>query len=181
MPDSSILALFFSTVAVLVATLTGLIGAFSTFRLQNIYNELSHLIHTMRMRTTPAGTLDEWIVRNDYGLTEQIYDTRPEALTALRSVLDRSGLTALHVAYEYDYNNVVGNHARYLSVRRANHRSFRWALVYVFISLLLLIYTNVLVRLPNYALISCIAGYLFIAGIIFTFFIRQLRLMTMNS
>ncbi len=180
MSDGTILGLLFSTVAVLVATLTGLIGAFSTFRLQNIYNELAHLIQTMRSRPTTAGTLDEWIERHDYSLTERIYDTGPKALTVLRYALDESGLSANHVAYEHDYANIAGNQARYLAVKRANHRSFWWVLLYVFISLLLLIFTKALLQLPPPLLITCLAIYLALAAYTFVGFMRQLLLMTID-
>jgi hypothetical protein len=36
MPNADILEFLFATVATIVATVTGLIGAFATFRLQNI-------------------------------------------------------------------------------------------------------------------------------------------------
>ena len=180
-PDSSTLALLFSTVAVLVATLTGLIGAFSTFRLQNIYNELSHLIRTIRSRNTAIGTLDEWIERTDYGLIERIYDTGPEALIALRWALDESELSIHHLAYNYDYANVVKNHERYEAVKRANLWSFRWALTYVFVSLLLLLLSNALSALLPLMLVTGLCVYLILAVYTLLVFIRQLHLMTIDS
>jgi hypothetical protein len=41
LPTKDILELLFATVATIVASVTGLIGAFSTFRLQNIYREIN--------------------------------------------------------------------------------------------------------------------------------------------
>ena len=181
MPDSSTLALFFSTVAVLVATLTGLIGAFSTFRLQNIYNELAHLIQTMRSRPTTLGTLDEWIERTDYGLIERIYDTGPEALSALRWALDESGLSINHVAYNHDYANVVKNHDRYVAVKRANLVSFRWALTYVLFSLLLILLSNALSALTPSTLSTGLGVYLALAAYTLRVFMRQLQLLTIDS
>jgi hypothetical protein len=43
MPDSNILAFLFSTIATIVATLTGLIGAFATFKLQKFESKLDFL------------------------------------------------------------------------------------------------------------------------------------------
>ena len=43
MPDSNILAFLFSWAAALVATPTGLIGGFATFRLQRIHAKLDFL------------------------------------------------------------------------------------------------------------------------------------------
>lgn len=73
MPTADVLEFLFATVATIVATLTGLIGAFSTFRLQAISTEIGFLKgFILEKKGTDGKTLNEYIKGDDYYLLEKV-------------------------------------------------------------------------------------------------------------
>ena len=85
-PNADILEFLFATVATIIATLTGLIGAFSTFRLQNIIAEIQLLKGLLLDKQLPDGQLFKDYVKGDkYYLLEKIYDTDAESIVVLKT------------------------------------------------------------------------------------------------
>ena len=176
MPDSNILAFLFSTVAAVVATLTGLLGAFATFRLQSMDNEVMLLLRIILERQTSAGSLHNWISQHDYARLEQVYDLTPAAVQTLRHTLDESGLAALNIAYEHDFRNIAQNHERYFQLRSVTQGSFRWSLSFVVLCLLLLTGTGWLAAHGSW-LGAVLPAFFVLVVLTFMRFERQVRLM----
>ena len=90
MINPDVLEFLFSGVATIVATLTGLIGAFSTFRLQNISAEIGFLKgFVLEKKADNSKTLNEYIKGEDYHLLEKIYDRNLEGVQVLEEVIEK--------------------------------------------------------------------------------------------
>ncbi|MEZ7505957.1 hypothetical protein [Flavobacterium sp. Arc2] len=87
MPNADILEFLFATVATIVATVTGLIGAFATFRLQNISSEIGFLKgYVLAKKVDETKTLNDYIKGEYYHLLEKIYDRNLEGISILENV-----------------------------------------------------------------------------------------------
>jgi len=103
MVDNTILSILFSTVAALVATLTGLIGGFATFRLQRIDAKLDFLKdYMLHKEVRGAKTLNQKLRDAEYRHIEKIYLHNMEAVTLLKDIVEKFG-----------YHNHSHEYARY--------------------------------------------------------------------
>lgn len=177
--SENILAFLFATTATIAATLTGLIGAFSTFRLQNIQDEAALLMEAVRHRKTPLGTLDEWIYKNDYSKLRKIYDFDESAIETLGEILKESGLSKEDISFEFDLSNINHNYERYRRIKNQNILMFIWSLVFVLISLALLVLTNFLLSL-NFVWVI-IGVYFAIVSLTFFQFIQQIKALMIET
>jgi hypothetical protein len=101
MPDSNILAFLFSTVAMVVATLTGLIGAFSTFRLQRMDAKLDFLNdYLLHKEVSTAIPFNQKLRETGYTNIEKIYRHDMAAVELLHQLVE--GLDYHQHTEEYD-------------------------------------------------------------------------------
>lgn len=143
MPDSNILAFLFSTVAVLVATLTGLIGGFATFRLQRIDAKLDFLKdYILHKEITNDKPLNEKIRDTGYRHIEKLYRHNMEAVTLLLQLVNELDYHQHSEEYNHDINNITNHQRRYDKIKKLTIRDFFLSLAFVFISLCLLLFTN---------------------------------------
>src|SRR6476469_2042503 len=91
MIDEAILASLFSTIAAIVATLTGLIGAFATFRLQRMDAKLDFLKDYVLHKEIPGEkTLNQKLRHIDYRHIEKIYLHNIDAVFLLKDIVELS-------------------------------------------------------------------------------------------
>ncbi|HET7002844.1 MAG TPA: hypothetical protein VFI33_16075 [Puia sp.] len=145
MPDSNILAFLFSTVAVLVATLTGLIGAFSTFRLQRMDAKLDFLKdYLLHKEVSNAKTLNEKIRETGYTHIENIYLHNMAAVELLKQLVEQLDYHQHTEEYEHDILNIRKHQQVGDRVRKLTKSNFIISLCFVFVSIVLLVFTNML-------------------------------------
>src|ERR1700745_1464307 len=90
MIDSTILSILFSTVAAIVATLTGLIGGFATFRLQRMDAKLDFLKdYMLHKEVRGTKTLNQKLRMAEYRHIEKIYLHNLEAVTLLKNIVEQ--------------------------------------------------------------------------------------------
>lgn len=105
-----VLSFLFATVATIVATLTGLIGAFSTFRLQESNREIN-LLKELVLRK-PVGThqiLVDVIKAYQYEALEKIYDRNLESVELLRQAVLQGTPLVYHGELLADIDNIRRN------------------------------------------------------------------------
>lgn len=145
MPDSNILAFLFSTVAAIVATLTGLIGAFATFRLQRMDAKLDFLKdYLLHKEVTNAKTLNQKLKEVGYTHIEKIYLHNMAAVELLHQLVEQLEYHQHTEEYEHDILNIRKHQQFSDKVRRLTRSNFIISLCFVLTSILLLAFTNAL-------------------------------------
>lgn len=145
MPDSNILAFLFSTVAALVATLTGLIGGFATFRLQRMDAKLDFLKdHLLHKRVRGDQTLNEQLRNTGYQQIERIYLHNIAAVSLLKELINELDYHRHSEEYNHDIENISKHQLLYDNIKKHTFKDFTFSLFFVFISLWMLLFTNAL-------------------------------------
>lgn len=174
MISTDILEFLFSAVATIVATLTGLIGAFSTFRLQNISAEIGFLKgFVLEKKPDNIKTLNEYIKGEDYHLLEKIYDRNLEGVQVLEEVIEKHNLHLQLNEFSFDLKNIRNNQKQYNEIKKMTTNSFVLSLLFVFANLLLLLFTNFILQIPFFN--SCAFVYFMLIAIVFYQFVRQVN------
>ena len=171
MPTADILYFLFSATATIIATLTGLLGVFSTFRLQNINTEISLLKDLILNRKMDGLTsLNDFIAQENYHLLEKVYDRNNEGIDLLEKIIHKNNLS--EPSNEYDLSNLRNNQKNYDTIKGMTIRSFALSLIFVLASLILLVYANSLISLNG--LFWYIALYFLLIGILLILYVKQI-------
>lgn len=171
MPNAEILYFLFSATATIIATLTGLLGVFSTFRLQNINGEINLLKDIILNRKMDGLTsLSEYIARANYHLLEKIYDRNNAGIDLLEEIIQQNNL--IEASNEYDLSNLRTNQKSYDTIKRMTIRSFALSLIFVFVSLILLVFANSFLSLQGFFWYTAI--YFLLIGILIFLYIKQI-------
>jgi len=174
MTDSAILSILFSTVAAIVATLTGLIGGFATFRLQRMDAKLDFLKdYILHKEVKDAKTLNQKLRDIEYLYIEKIYLHNMDAVKLLQQLVDELDYHQHTKEYNHDIANIASHQLRYDKIRTHTKRDFFLSMIFVFVSLILLLLTNSILPLSFLWLI--LAVFFSFVGIVFYEFIRQVR------
>src|SRR3954447_1210062 len=145
MVDNTILSILFSTVAALVATLTGLIGGFATFRLQRIDAKLDFLKdYMLHKEVRGARTLNQKLRDIEYRHIEKIYLHNMEAVTLLKDIVEKFGYHNHSHEYAHDITNIERHQRKYEKIKKVTARDFLLSMSFVFITLGLLLITNII-------------------------------------
>ena len=174
MIDSTILSILFSTVAALVGTLTGLIGGFATFRLQRIDSKLDFLKdYMLHKEVSGTKTLNQKLRDVEYRHIEKIYLHNIEAVTLLKSIVEELEYHQHSHEYAHDIVNIERHQRKYDKIKKVTARDFLLSLGFVFLTLGLLLLTNVI---PNFSwewLLLIV--FFFLAALVFHGFIVQVK------
>ncbi len=176
MPDSNILAFFYSTVAAIVATLTGLIGAFATFKLQKLESKLDFLKdYTLHKELEETKTLNSNIREQRYTSFRKIYVHNMAAIEELKSCITELDYHNHTQEYEYDLENITNFQNQYDRIRKHSRNEFTKSLVFVVLCLIGLLFTNAILQSGFWWLIivTYFAGLIYI----FSIFIQQIKLL----
>lgn len=174
MPNSDILEFLFSTASAIVATLTGLIGAFSTFQLQNISNEISFLKgFVLEKKPDNNKTLTEYIKGEDYHLLEKIYDRNLEGIQIMENVIAKHNLHLQLNEFSFDLQNIRNNQLKYSHIKKLTIKNFSLSVVFVMLSLALLIFTNNILSFHFFWIF--ISTYFVLIGIMLYQFKKQIK------
>lgn len=174
MTDSALLTILFSTVAVIVATLTGLIGAFATFRLQRMDAKLDFLKdYMLHKEVKDAKTLNQKLRDVEYLHIEKIYLHNMDAVKLLQQLVDELDYHQHTKEYNHDITNITNHQRRYDKIRTHTRRDFSLSMIFVFVSLVLLLLTNFILPLSFLWLI--LAMFFLLVGLVFYEFIRQVK------
>ena len=151
MPNAEILYFLFSATATIIATLTGLLGVFSTFRLQNINEEINLLKDLVLNRKMDGLTsLREHITSENYHLLEKVYDRNIAGIDLLETIILKQGIGEQSNEFKYDLSNIRSNQESYDTIKGMTTRSFALSLVFVLASLILLIFANLFLVLQGF-------------------------------
>jgi len=143
MTDSTILSILFSTVAAIVATLTGLIGGFATFRLQRMDAKLDFLKdYMLHKEVRGARTLNQKLRDVEYRHIEKIYLHNMDAVDLLKNIVEQLDYHQHTHEYNYDLSNIEKHQCRYDKIKKVTARDFFLSMSFVFLSLGLLLATN---------------------------------------
>jgi hypothetical protein len=176
MPNLDILIIFFSTAAVIVATLTGLIGAFATFKLQKIETKLDFLKdYTMHKEVEEEKTLNHKIREHHYLNIRQIYVHNLEAIKVLKNCIDELDYHNHSEEYHFDLENITNFQIQYDNIRNLTKDEFTKSLVFVITNLLFLLFANFWIE--SYFWKSIIGADFMIMCYIFSLFIKQIKLL----
>src|SRR5258706_2258885 len=174
MIDSTILSILFSTVAAIVATLTGLIGGFATFRLQRMDAKLDFLKdYMLHKEVKDAKTLNQKLRDVEYLHIEKIYLHNMDAVKLLQQLVDELDYHQHTKEYNHDIANITSHQQRYDKIRTHTKRDVSLSMTFVFVSLVLLLLTNSILPLSFLWLI--LAVFFLLVGLVFYEFIRQVR------
>jgi hypothetical protein len=174
MPDSNILAFLFSTVAVLVATLTGLIGAFSTFRLQRMDAKLDFLKdYLLHKEVSNAKTFNQKLRETGYTDIEKIYRHDMAAVELLHQLVEELDYHQHTEEYEHDILNIRRHQKISDQVRKLTKGNFIFSLAFVLISIVLLVLTNLLTG--SVLLWPVLVIFLLLLTAVFVAFILQVK------
>ena len=150
-PTEDILAFLFATVATIVATLTGLIGAFSTFRLQESNREINLLKDIVLKKSVgDKQRLIDVIKAYNYASLEKIYDRNLESTELLKQAVLQGTPLVYHNELLLDIDNIRRNQLIHDQKQTLTLSGFKTSLGFVFLSLLLLAITNTLLLLSAY-------------------------------
>ena len=173
MPNAEILYFLFSATATIIATLTGLLGVFSTFRLQNINEEINLLKDlVLNRKMNELTSLREHIASENYHLLEKVYDRNIAGIDLLETIILKQGLGEQSNEFKYDLSNIRSNQKSYDTIKGMTTRSFALSLVFVLGSLVLLVFANSIVNLSGlywYMLI-----YFLLIAILMVLYIKQI-------
>jgi hypothetical protein len=151
MPNADILEFLFATVATIVATVTGLIGVFATFRLQNISSEISFLKgYVLAKKVAETKTLNDYLKGEDYHLLENIYDRNLEGISLLENVILKHNLHRNLDELKFDLQNIRHNQMHYDTIKKMTISSFGLSLCFVFANLILLLLGLEILKLPHF-------------------------------
>src|SRR4051812_3775064 len=143
MVDNTILSILFSTVAALVATLTGLIGGFATFRLQRIDAKLDFLKdYMLHKEVRGVRTLNQRLRDAEYRHIEKIYLHNMEAVTLLKNIIVEFDYQRRSHEYAHDISNIERHQRRYDKIKKVTSRDFFLSMSFVFLTLGLLLATK---------------------------------------
>ena len=174
MPDINILISLFSSVASLVATLTGLIGGFATFRLQRMDAKLDFLKdHILHKEINGDETLNQKLRNNGYQHIEKIYLHNMSAVELMERLIHELDYHHHSDEYKYDLLNISKHQRRYDLIRKHTFKDFFFSLSFVFVSLGLLLFTNAVLVSP-YLWVLLIVFFL-MTGVVFYKFIVQVK------
>jgi hypothetical protein len=177
MVNLSTLEFFFSTVAMIVASFTGLIGAFATFRLQNISTEIRFLKqYILEKKIEGKETLNDYIKGENYHLLERIYAINFEGIEILKSIVEQNDLHLKVNEFTYDLEHLMNNQTAYQNIKKITVIIFFICLMFVFTNLCFLFFANSIVSMPNLVGFSIV--YFIILFLIFLQFVWQVHLMT---
>lgn len=173
MPNADTLEFLFATVATIIATLTGLIGVFSTFRLQNINAEIS-LLKGFILDKKLEGNLPlrEYITGESYHLLEKIYDRNNAAIALLDKIIEKHDLGKKINEFRYDLSNLLTNQKRYDTIKGMTIRSFALSLIFVLGNLILLFFNNRILIISDLSWYSVI--YFFLIGTLLFLYVTQI-------
>ena len=150
-PQSDTLQFLFASVATIVATLTGLIGAFSTFRLQNIDTEITFLKGlVLGKKITDNKTIADYLKGDKYHLVEEIYDPNLAGVELLRNVVLDNHLDVHLNELLIDIDNIKRNQLLHEDFKFITIKGFKTSLSFVFVSLLMLVFTPALSIFGHY-------------------------------
>ncbi len=173
MPDADILEFLFSTTATIIATLTGLIGVFSTFRLQNINSEISLLKDLILHRKLDGlPSLNEYITGESYHLLEKVYDRNNASIDLLDKIIQKHNLGEKSNEFEYDLSNLRTNQKSYDTIKGMTIRSFALSLSFVLGSLILLVFTNSILNVQGFYWYTAI--YFLLIAILLFLYVTQI-------
>lgn len=176
MPNADILEFLFATVATIVATITGLIGAFATFRLESISAEIGFLKgFILAKEVIENKTLNSYIKGDNYHLLEKIYDRNIEGIALLENVIQQYNLHDELSELKFDLQNIRHNQFQYDSIKEMTIKSFSFSLCFVFINLILLLLAKQILETPHFY--YCCTLYFAVVAIIFFQFARQLKVL----
>ena len=174
MLDSTILSILFSTVAALVATLTGLIGGFATFRLQRMDAKLDFLKdYMLHKEVKGTRTLNQKLRDVDYKHIEKIYLHNADAVALLKTLVDQLDYHQHTNEYVYDINNIANHQRRYDVIRKLTKRDFFLSMFFVFVSLGLLAFTDFITGLSFTWIILTI--FFILLALVFYEFVMQVK------
>ncbi len=174
MPDSNILAFLFSSVAALVATLTGLIGGFATFRLQRMDAKLDFLKdHLLHKEIEGDETLNQKLRNTGYLHIEKIYLHNAAAVTLLQELINQFDYHRHSEEYSHDLENIAKHQRIYDKIRSHTFKDFVFSLCFVFASLVLLLFTNSVLVSSFRSIVLFI--FFSVAAIVFYKFILQVK------
>jgi hypothetical protein len=174
MTDSTILTVLFSTVAAIVATLTGLIGGFATFRLQRMDAKLDFLKdYVLHKEVRGTKTLNQKLRDVEYKHIEKIYLHNTEAVSLLQSLIAELDYHQYTKEYEHDISNISKHQHKYDKIRKLTKRDFFLSLSFVFVSLVLLLETNALLSF-SFAWIILVV-FFSLSALIFYEFVNQVQ------
>ena len=147
----NVLTFLLATVATIVATLTGLIGAFSTFRLQESNREINLLKDLVLIKPVGANqVLVDVVKAYNYASLEKVYDRTLESVELLRQAVIHETSSAYHEELLADIDNIRRNQVIHDQKKDLTLAGFQTSLVFVFVSLLPLALTNLLLVLGSY-------------------------------
>jgi hypothetical protein len=176
MPNIDILIIFFSTAAVIVATLTGLIGAFATFKLQKIETKLDFLKdYTLHKELDEEKSLNHKIREHYYLSIRHIYVHNLEAIQVLKNCIDELDYHNHSEEYHFDLENITNFQTQYDAIRNLTKDEFTKSLVFVIINLLFLLFANFLLDTGYW--IEFIGADFIILAYIFSLFVKQIKLL----
>jgi hypothetical protein len=177
MPNLSTLEFFFSTVATIVASLTGLIGVFATFRLQNISAEIRHLKQSiLEKKIEDLKTLNDYIKGENYHLLEKIYERNFSGIDILKSAIEQNELHLKINEFAFDLENLSNNQHLYQKIKVMTVTIFVICLAFVFANLGFLLFASSILLLPNF---GALATFYFVGlAFIFLQFVWQVYEMT---
>lgn len=145
MTDAATLSILFATVATIVATLTGLTGAFATFRLQRMDAKLDFLKDYILHKEIPGcKTLNEKLREVEYGHIEKVYLHNSNAVLLLKDLVEKLNYHDHSPEYFHDVENIEKHQRHYDKVKKITSRDFFLSLSFVFVSLGLLPVTDVI-------------------------------------
>lgn len=170
MPDNSILISLFSTVAALVATLTG----FATFRLQRMDAKLDFLKdHILHKEINGDKTLNQKLRDTGYLHIEKIYLHNMGSVWLLEKLIHELDYHHHSDEYKHDIQNITRHQHRYDNIRKHTFKDFAFSLSFVFVSLGLLLFTNAVLS-SSYLWLILILFFL-ITAVVFYKFIVQVK------
>jgi len=138
MINDTILSILFSTVAAIVATLTGLIGGFATFRLQRMDAKLDFLKdYMLHKEVRGTKTLNQKLRDAEYRHIEKIYLHNMEAVTIEDFDYHRHSQEYVH-----DRSNIERHQRKYDKIKKVTARDFLLSMSFVFLTLAMLLMTN---------------------------------------
>lgn len=176
MPNVDILVVLFSTISAIVATLTGLIGAFATFKIQRIEAKLDFLKdYTLHKELDEEKSLNHKIREHHYLSIRHIYMHNLEAIQVLKNCIDELDYHNHSEEYHFDLENITNFQTQYDAIRNLTKDEFTKSLVFVFINLLILLFANFLLD-TGYWKGFMVADFIILAYI-FSLFIKQIKLL----
>jgi len=174
MINDTILSILFSTIAAIVATLTGLIGGFATFRLQRMDAKLDFLKdYLLHKEVRGTKTLNQKLRDAEYRHIEKIYLHNMEAVTLLKNIVEDFEYHRHSEEYTHDINNIERHQRKYDKIKKVTARDFLLSMSFVFVTLAMLLVTSAISTF-SFKWLFLIVFFL-LAALIFYGFISQVK------